>query len=195
MNFKLLEKLIKLDKLHLNASQIKEELESVRKGLEVIGFSPYESRAYIALVIHGYGNAETIATTAMIPRTSSYKILESLVEKGFANVAEGRPRIYKPVRPRTIHKRISAEVKNVFDKLEMLEEIISEIGEPQLFFMIYGKDKVISKIGELLDTSSDFFIISTPAFSEIYSKLERNFQNALKRGIDITVISTPLQRV
>jgi len=195
MNFRLLEKLIKLEKLDLNVSQIKEELEAVRSGLEVVGLSPYESRAYIALVIHGYGNAETIATTAMIPRTSSYKILESLVEKGFANVAEGRPRIYKPVRPRSIYERISGELKDVFDKLEMLQEIISEIGEPQLFFMIYGKEKVITKIGELVDTSSEQLIIATPTFSEIYSKLEKNFQNALTRGTDIIVISTPTQRV
>ncbi len=195
MNFRLLEKLIKLEKLDLNMAQVKDELESIRVGLEVVGLSPYESKAYIALVIHGYGNAETIATTGMLPRTSSYKVLESLVEKGYANVAEGRPRIYKPVRPRTIYERISGELKNVFDKLEMLQEIISEIGEPQLFFMIYGKDKVVAKIGELIDTSTEFFVISTPSFSEIYSKLEKNFQNALKRGIDITVISTPTQRV
>ena len=195
MNFRLLEKLIKLDKLDFNISEVKEELEAIKTGLEVVGLTPYESKAYIALVIHGYGNAETIATTAMIPRTSAYKVLESLVEKGFANVAEGRPRIYKPVRPRTTYRRISEELKDVFDKLEMLQEIISEIGEPQLFFMIYGKEKVITKIGELLDTSSEYITISSPSFSEIYSRLEKNFQNALKRGVEITVMSTPLQRV
>ncbi len=45
--------------------------------LQSLGLSAYEARAYIALVAHGYGNAETISQTSRIPRTSTDTVLSS----------------------------------------------------------------------------------------------------------------------
>ncbi|MCI4328294.1 MAG: hypothetical protein L3J86_01805, partial [Thermoplasmata archaeon] len=61
--------------------------QEYRRAVEVlgkVGLTTYEARAYIALVARGVGDATTIAQTARIPRTSAYKVLESLAEKGYA---------------------------------------------------------------------------------------------------------------
>jgi sugar-specific transcriptional regulator TrmB len=140
--------------------QTKEELEKefkkVSGSLESIGLSAYESKAYIALVAHGYGNAELIAKTAQIPRTSAYSVLKSLEAKGFAIATSGRPVIYKPEPPAKIYERVRADLEETFQKLEMIHEILRERGEPQLVFTITGKDKVIEKIGELLAGHSGY---------------------------------------
>ena len=57
--------------------------------LKILGLSSYEAQAFASLVYHGVANADTIADTAGIPRTSAYKVMESLVARGFARETEG----------------------------------------------------------------------------------------------------------
>ncbi|UCF07388.1 MAG: TrmB family transcriptional regulator [Thermoplasmata archaeon] len=179
--------------------QTKEELEKefrkVSGKLQSLGLSAYESKAYIALVAHGYGTAELIAKTAQIPRTSAYSVLKSLESKGFAIATSGRPVIYKPEPPSKIFEKVKSELEETFEKLEFIHEVLREKGEPQLVYTITGKDKVIDKISELLDRSTSNFIISTPVLSEIRDRLDRRMQNALKRGIAVTVITEPLSKI
>ena len=179
--------------------QTKEELyakfRELAEKMEKIGLSPYEARAYIALIAHGYGNAETIAETAQIPRTSAYKILQSLQSKGFAIATQGRPQIYKPEPPSKVYENFKSQLEDTCGKLEMLHEIVREKGMPQLIFTIADKTKVIEKIGELIDKSTTTIILSAPSFSELRSALDKNIQNALKRGVDFNLVTSPGQGV
>ncbi|MFQ5908646.1 MAG: TrmB family transcriptional regulator [Thermoplasmata archaeon] len=163
--------------------------------LQSLGLSAYEARAYIALVAHGYGNAETIAETSRIPRTSAYKVLSSLCDKGYAISTRGRPMIFKPEAPEKVKNDVLQRVASVFDHLQLLHEVLMDKGEPQLVYTIQGKQRVLSKIAELLDTATRTFIISTPTLSEVRDTLNRRMEKALKRGVRATVITEPNQRV
>jgi sugar-specific transcriptional regulator TrmB len=178
-----------------NKEELEREFRNVSDKLQSLGLSTYESKAYIALVAHGYGTAELIAKTAQIPRTSAYSVLRSLEAKGYAIATSGRPVIYKPEPPSKIFDRVKTELEETFQKLEFIHEVLREKGEPQLVFTITGKDKVIDKITELLDKSTKTFIISTPVLSGIRDRLDKKIQNAMKRGIEVTVITEPLQKV
>ena len=68
---------------------ISSRLEKVAEMLKMFGLSSYEAQAFSALIYHGVANADVIADTAKIPRTSAYKVMESLVEKGYARETEG----------------------------------------------------------------------------------------------------------
>ncbi len=182
-------------RITLDHKTLERELNTLSRRLEGIGLSPYEARVYIALVAHGYGDAETIAQTAKVPRTSAYKILQSLVEKGFAVATEGRPRIYKPEAPMRVYQRVNEEIKGMFEKLNMLHEVVREKGEPQIIYTIYGKNRVLEKIGELMDKCTRTFIISTPNSSEIYQPLSKKIRHLIERGIEVTVITRPFLRV
>lgn len=174
---------------------LRKEYEKASRTLESIGLSNYEARAYIALVAHGYGDAETIAETSGIPRTSSYKVLQSLCQKGFAMSTSGRPRIFKPEEPEKLKKKIIPPITDTFDKLETLSEIMRDRGEPQLVYTITGKSRVIAKIGELLDKSSKSVIIASPNFHEIRAPLAKKMDNAIGRGVGITIITGAGQKV
>ncbi len=163
--------------------------------LQSLGLSTYEARAYIALVAHGYGNADTIAETARIPRTSAYKVLSSLCEKGYAISTRGRPMIFKPEPPQKVGEKVVKKVANAFDNLQLIHEVLMDKGEPQLVFTITGKQRVLRKIAELLDMATRTFIISTPTLSEIRESLRKRVEAALKRGVHITIITAPTQRV
>ncbi len=184
-----------LDSIPTNREELYAEFRLLADKLSLLGLSPYEARAYIALVAHGYGNAEVVATTAQIPRTSSYKILQSLEDKGFAIGTQGRPKIFKPEPPINIYEKYKNDLEETFKKLTLLHEIVHDRGMPQLIFTIAGKEKVIEKIGELLDKSMETFMISTPTFSSVRDKLYKKFQNALTRNVEITIITGPTQGI
>ena len=173
---------------------LQKEYENLQSDLEMLGLSSYEVRTYLALVVYGYGDAETIAKVAKIPRTSSYKVLSSLEEKGFVISSDGRPRVYRPVSPETLKKRFVERIEESFDKISLLKEIVREHGIPQIVYTIMGKERVIEKIVEMLDTAEKSFLISTPAISEIRERLSKKFSSALTRGVEITVITEPFQK-
>lgn len=163
--------------------------------LQSLGLTAYEAKAYIALVAHGYGNADTIAETAKIPRTSAYKVLSSLCEKGYAISTRGRPMIYKPESPQKVEAQVQNRITNVFQNLQRIHEVLMDKGEPQLVFTITEKGRVLRKIAELLDTATQTFIIASPNLSEIREALRKKIEGAVKRGVTVTVITAPTQKV
>ncbi len=184
-----------LSKLLEGGVDLEKEYENVSRTLESIGLSSYEARGYIALVAHGHGSAELIAETARIPRTSAYKVLQSLCAKGFAISTRGRPTIFKPEAPAKIKGKVIERLSESFDKLDLLHEILRDKGEPQLVYTIAGKARVMEKIGELLDTATGNVTIATPTFSEIREALTKRLENALDRGVHLTLITEQGQKV
>lgn len=184
-----------LPKLLTSAVDLDREFDQARRTLESMGLSGYEARGYIALVAHGYGSAEMIAETAKIPRTSSYKVLQSLCQKGFAISTRGRPTIFKPESPTKVKSRVIEHLEDTFNKLDLLHEVLRSKGEPQLVYTIITKPRVMEKIGELIDQSTETCIVATPTFSEIREKLGKKIEQAIDRGIRFTIITEPGQKI
>ena len=184
-----------VSKLLESGLDLEKEYETATKTLESIGLSSYEARGYVALVAHGFGSAEMIAETAKIPRTSSYKVLQSLCNKGFAISTRGRPTIFKPEAPSKVKERVIEHLEDTFSKLDLLHEVLRNKGEPQLVYTITTKPRVLEKIGELLEEASQTFMVSTPTFSEIRETLGKKVEQAIARGIRVTVITEPGQKI
>ncbi len=176
-------------------SELSEEFEFISERLQQFGLSDYQARTYTVLVAHGVADAETIASTANIPRTSVYKSLDTLHEKGYVVVSEGRPRVYRPAEPLELKSRLSRKLDEVFGRLNTIYEVLSEKGEPQLVYTIHGKEKVIEKIGEFLRKTREDILISSPSFSDIYRGLKKELQNADKRDVRVTIVTTAGEKV
>ncbi|HTS33604.1 MAG TPA: helix-turn-helix domain-containing protein [Thermoplasmata archaeon] len=160
-----------------------------------VGLTQYEARAYIALVARGVGDAATLASAAGIPRTSAYKVLESLAEKGYAKPTGGKPILFRPTPPIEVAESLKGAIQEVFERLANLHRVVAEHGEPQLVYLLSGREKVIQKIGDLLDQSTRTFILTTPGVAEVRDELGKKFQHAVKRGVQVTFVTAPLQRV
>ena len=169
-----------------------------RRAVEVlgrVGLTVYEARAYIALVARGVGDAAALAHAANIPRTSAYKVLESLVEKGYATPTGGKPILYQPRPPLAVAEELKKDIGEVFEKLELLHTLVAEHGEPQLVYLLSGREKVIGKIGEILDQATESFLLTTPQIGEVREELGKKIAHAVKRGVRLTFITAPLQRL
>ena len=172
-----------------------ERYKKIRDDLAVLNFSEYETRAYIALVALQMSDAESIAMTAQVPRTSMYKVLDALVEKGYATVTPGRPRQYAPEPPLVLKERIFSRLGETFDDLEMIHGILREKGMPQVIYTITGKEKVLNKMGDLLGIAKDRVMISTSNASALRDALDRKLTAAINRGVEISVITLPGQKI
>lgn len=76
------------------------ELELHTRRLRDIGLNAYESRAYLVLIGHSHFKALEVAGRARIPRQKIYEVLDSLVEKGFVRVVQGKTKQFSAVEPR-----------------------------------------------------------------------------------------------
>lgn len=168
----------------------KEYLE-ISSNLAPFGLSDYESRAYIALVALGPTSANLVAQVAQIPRTSAYKALKGLVSKRFAIEQKGRPVSFAPVDPSELADTLASNVKESFGKISRVKDLLSERGVPQLVYTIMGKERVLEKIGEMVDKSTHTLVMSSPSISAIRHKLGKRFTNAVSRGVNVTLITSP----
>lgn len=168
-----------------------EEYNRVAGTLSILGLTDYESRAYVALVALGPTSANYVAEVAQIPRTSAYKVLKNLETMKFVEEQKGRPRSFSPTDPKELSKAFVTKIEESFDKIAQVKDAFSERGVPQLVYTIMGRDRVLDKLGEMLDKSTHTLVMSSPSISIIRSKLGKNFSNAVARGVNITVITSP----
>ncbi|HKS59942.1 MAG TPA: helix-turn-helix domain-containing protein [Thermoplasmata archaeon] len=176
-------------------SEVTAEYHRAVAVLGKVGLTVYEARAYIALVARGVGDAATLAQAAGIPRTSAYKVLDSLAQKGYAQPTGGKPILFRPKPPLEVAETLKGAIQDVFEKLEVLHRLVGEHGEPQLVYLINGREKVLHKIGELLDESTKTFILTTPQIADIRDELGKKFTHAAKRGVTVTVVTAPAQKI
>jgi len=184
-----------LEILRFQQGNMREEYRSIASELQELGLTDYESRAYISLVAMDQGSAEEVAETSAMPRTSAYKVLQSLVNKGYARSLEGRPTIYLPTEPIDLKRRMMVKLDSVFDKLQDVKGMLRERGAPQLVYTVMGKERVMAKIGSMLESSSRSFIISTPVMRMIRQEHEGKFKRALRRGVEVVIVAEPFVRL
>src|SRR3974377_1335690 len=67
--------------------------------LQQLGLNAYESRSYLVLLGHPKFKALELAARAHVPRQKIYEVLDSLVEKGFAQVVREKTKLFSAVEP------------------------------------------------------------------------------------------------
>lgn len=67
--------------------------------LQQAGLNAYESRSYVVLLGHPRFKALELAARAHVPRQKIYEVLDSLIEKGFAQVMQQKTKLFSAVDP------------------------------------------------------------------------------------------------
>src|SRR5258706_9871285 len=67
--------------------------------LQHLGLNAYEARSYLVLIGHPRFKALELAARAHVPRQKIYEVLDSLVEKGFAQVVQEKTKLFSAVEP------------------------------------------------------------------------------------------------
>jgi sugar-specific transcriptional regulator TrmB len=75
------------------------EFQRFWRRLQQIGLNAYEARAYMVLIGHPKFKALELAARANVPRQKIYEVLDSLVEKGFAQVVQEKTKLFSAIEP------------------------------------------------------------------------------------------------
>ncbi len=67
--------------------------------LQQVGLNAYEARSYLILMGHPRFKALELAARAHVPRQKVYEVLDSLVEKGFAQVVQEKTKLFSAIDP------------------------------------------------------------------------------------------------
>jgi len=88
-----------------------------------LGFTEYETEAYLTLLSHGSLSPSKISSTSKIPRPRVYDILKGLASRGIILEKPGKPNTYSPVEIDKVMSILESEVKDECErKLSLIEE-------------------------------------------------------------------------
>jgi len=94
--------------------------------LKTIGLNKYERNLWAALLSRGASTAGELSDISNVPRSRCYDVLESLADRGFVVIQQGKPMKYVAINPREAFerakKRIQERSVETIDKIERLKK-------------------------------------------------------------------------
>ena len=91
-------------------------LEAEARRLQQLGLNAYESRVYLVLIGHSRFKALEVAGRARIPRQKIYEVLDSLIEKGFVRVVQGKAKEFSAVEPKMALQSYLTRRRETFER-------------------------------------------------------------------------------
>lgn len=110
--------------------------------LQQLWLTANESQMYIALLACNTSPASLVAKKCGVDRSNSYKLLESLIQKGFVSMSlKGWTKYYSALDPQALHYKVQ-QLQNTFEQLlPQLQELIpvhTQVVETQYYEGIEG---------------------------------------------------------
>jgi len=100
--------------------------------LQQLGLNAYEARSYLVLIGHPRFKALELAARAHVPRQKIYEVLDSLVEKGFAQVVQEKTKLFSAVEPNLavpsyLLRRSQTLQRELEDQTRMADGLVNEL--------------------------------------------------------------------
>ena len=100
--------------------------------LQQLGLNAYEARSYLVLIGHPRFKALELAARAHVPRQKIYEVLDSLVEKGFAQVIQEKTKLFSAVEPSLalpsyLLRRSQILQRELSDQTRMADTLVTDL--------------------------------------------------------------------
>jgi len=175
-----------------------ESLDRFSRILKPLGLSEYEIRVFLTLVTNGPSNYRVLGRESNVPIGKIYQVLSTLEAKGFVEVVQEKPKIYKAVEPKKALRRRLKQLEDDF--LELEHKIKEELPTLQLQYSLkhdaiqgvvseifVGNNSSTEGVQGLLLRASDEVLISAAKF-DIKSYEEDSIKRLLERGVSVRVV-------
>ena len=155
--------------------------------LKTMGLTLYEARCYVSLAGLGPADPRRVASQARIPYPSAYEALKRLTELGWVELVIKRPATYRARNPESLRETVNSKVEETFDSLEKIYSP-QPVEEAELVYTLRGKERVLSKIYEMIKGAKDSVVLVAPSVGLEDSRLLELLSEALDRGVRIRAI-------
>jgi len=172
--------------------------ERVKRSLQELGLTEYETRAYVALVEAGTMTASEISEAADVPYSKVYEILGELEEKGFIESQGGRPAKYVPKAPATalesvrlrLEKKLKEHEEIVLNELMSLYEKRGSRERPDIW-ILRGESSIFNKVKELAAKCENELLVAAPFLPKSLETIIHPFAaSARARGCNVLIMTS-----
>lgn len=144
--------------------------DTLIKTLEGIGYTPKESRVYLALLELGQGDVTDIAKVSGLKRSIVYVILKKLVRDGYVSSVTGkRVQHFTAVDPIKLFHNLQSSVGNFKDMLPLFRGLYQRLKSKPRFHYFEGIDGVMSVYREIERFPVAAYISSTERLQKYIS--------------------------
>ncbi len=100
--------------------------------LQQLGLNAYEARSYLVLLGHPRFKALELASRARVPRQKIYEVLDSLLEKGFAQVVQEKTKLFSAIEPELaipafLERQRRMQEQEWRDQVRLADELVKEL--------------------------------------------------------------------
>jgi len=172
--------------------------------VEELDLTPYESKAYLAVLLYGPLSPMGVNQKSGIPRPRTYDVLNSLVGKGLLMEQPGRPRMYTAVNPKVGLERMMRELerrmlRQIEEKRKNIERLISELSiiydrrremtlEEERVWVTRRDSSLIARYSEAIRNIEKELVVATAAPSPPEKEILEAVKYALRKKKSMKVI-------
>ncbi len=155
----------------------------IMNNMKRLGFSEYESKAYLALLKEYPLNGYTLAKNSGIPRSRIYEVLKNLINKQLVlEEEEGKNKFYYPVDPDIFIKRLKSDFDGIFENISRFaKDVYEEKKEDDRLVVIKGRTNIIDFLKLLIKGAEKRIALSI--WDEEISELRDDLKKAIKKGV------------
>jgi HTH-type transcriptional regulator, sugar sensing transcriptional regulator len=151
--------------------------------LERLGLDRREAMVYLALLQIGKSSAIEVSRKAKKERTQTYRILESMVEKGIVSfVIENKTKKFKASSPDKLLHQLKEKEAALIEILPTLRKM-SQLKEKEKSSVeiFQGTRGVKALINEILELKKDYYILSEDSRDPKFDFFLTHFMKSLER--------------
>lgn len=120
-------------------------------GLQQMGFSEYEARAYAALVAHPGVSGYEVAKFSGVPRAKIYEALQGLVGEGAVLTSqEGERTLYHPLPHSTLVQRYRERSEKVAAEVKAALDAVATQKAEEPLITVRGEEALIARACEII---------------------------------------------
>lgn len=158
-------------------------MDQIIEELGRLGFSQYESKAYVSLLTNSPVTGYELAKRSGIPRSMVYETLGKLVDRGAAHLVPTEPVMYAPVSAAVLLGRYRERTAETFGYLERELGAIEKSPDIDVIARLRGERQIDAEIASIVDHATSELWLA--AWAPQVSMLRAPVDQALERGVAV----------
>jgi len=160
--------------------------EKIIKDLQGVGFSDYEAKTYLALLLTPNATAYEISKEAGIPKANCYSVLENLRKNGAVQAVSESPVKYVAVDPNRFFNQMVERTQLRCDELKESLNNLGHLPQEDIVWSLNDTDGVALHIEKMIASAKD--TLRVKAADTTLAPYIPNLRKAAKRGVKVLIV-------